>query len=253
MQRFVAATAVALAASAHAAQDKAAGALRVYVTAAEVDPAPGADPESGSSLKLKRESVHQMRRALENHLKQEFGKDRAAWPPERDLELVRLEEAEALAQADYEYRHSDPRAVFDTARSMTESLDGRHTAGKAEHVTLAGSETEADLVVNVAATRTAKSFPTQSRPDRCYVLFTIGPGTQMSAARFAKVPASYRLKRLGLNAWKIAGPRPDAPVVYLESYNGGGKEFGCQAAAASAACAAVDKFIEDNYRVLSAP
>ena len=181
------------------------------------------------------------------------GKDRAAWPPERDLELVRLEEAEALAQADYDYRRSDPRAVFEVARTMTESLDGRHAAGRAEHVILAVSETEADLVVNVTAVRTAKTFPTQSRADRCYALFTVGPGTQMSAARFARVPASYRLKKLGLNAWKIAGPRADAPVIYFESYNGGGKEFGCQTAAASAACAAVDRFVEDNHGLLAAP
>jgi hypothetical protein len=253
MQRVTAAIALALAASAHAGPAKTAGILRVSVTAVDLDASAGAEQETGTSLKLKRESVRQMRLGLEKRLKQEFGKDRASWPPEKQLELVRMEDAEALAQANYDYRRSDPRAAFEIARMMTETLDGRHAAGKAEHVALADAEADADLVVNVAATRSAKTFPTQSRPDRCYVLFTIGPGTQMSAARFTKVPASYRLRKLGLNAWKIAGPRPDAPVIYFESYNGGGKEFGCETAAASAACAAVDKFVEDNYGLLTGP
>ena len=39
---------------------------------------------------------------------------RKAWPAE-EAELYRLEQAEALADADYEYRKADPRAVFDTA------------------------------------------------------------------------------------------------------------------------------------------
>jgi hypothetical protein len=104
--------------------------------------------------------------------------------------------------------------------------------------------------MSVAACRSAKTYPTQSRADRCYVLFTVGPGANLSAAQFAKVPAAYRLGKLGLNAWKIAGPRPEAPIIYFESYNGGGKEFGCEASAASAASAALDRFVEDNYRVL---
>jgi hypothetical protein len=253
MQRIAAAIALGLALSAVASgQERASARLEVYVTVVEVDPGERADTESATSLKLKRESVRQMRRGLEKRLKQEFGKTRASWPPEKEAELVRLEDAEALAQADYDYRRTDPRAVFDMAREIAESLDGKRVAGKADHLVLAASEAEADLVVNVAASRTGKTFPTQSRPDRCYVLFTIGPGANMSVARFTRVPASYQLKKLGLNAWKIAGPRNDAPVIYFEAYNGGGKEFGCQTGAASAAGAAVDKFVEDNYSVLSA-
>jgi hypothetical protein len=44
---------------------------------------------------------------------------------------------------------------------------------------------------------------------------------------------------------------PESPVFHFESYNGGGNEFGCRSAAAGAASAAVDKFIQDNYRVLT--
>jgi hypothetical protein len=193
-----------------------------------------------------------MRKALQNRLQQDYGKDRSAWPPEKQAELVKLEDAEALAQADFDYRRSDRRGVLEVAKEMMAAFESRRTSGRPERTRLAATESEADLVVNVAAARTGKTFPTQSRPDRCYVLFTIGPGTTMSASRFAQVPSTYVLKKLGLNAWKVAGPRPDAPAVYVEAYNGGGQEFGCQAGAAAAACAAVDRFVEDNYQVLTA-
>lgn len=48
-------------------------------------------------------------------------------------------------------------------------------------------------------------------------------------------------------AWKISSPRPEKPVFVFEGYNGGGSEFGCHGAAANAASAVIDKFIEDNY------
>ena len=74
----------------------------------------------------------------------------------------------------------------------------------------------------------------------------------MDPKQFAKVPADYRIKKFGTRAWRIAGPTSDQPVFHFESYNGGGKEFGCRSAAANAASAAVDKFIQDNYRLLTA-
>jgi hypothetical protein len=247
----VAALGVAILAA--AAEDRPAGALTVYVTVADPDPAPPiADVDPSTALKLKRESVRMMRRALQKRLEQEVGKNRASWPPEKQAELLKMEDAEALAEADYEYRRSDPHSVFEVASALTEALQTRHVPGHADHARLADREADADLIVTVAATRTGKTYPTQSRPDRCYVLFTVGPGTTISAARFAQVPSSYQLKKLGLNAWKIAGPRPDAPVVYLEAYNGGGREFGCASGAAAAAAAAVDRFAEDNYAVLAA-
>jgi hypothetical protein len=92
-------------------------------------------------------------------------------------------------------------------------------------------------VVEVAACRAAKSFPTQSKPDRCYVLFTLGAGGHMDPKQFSKVPANYPIKKFGPRAWRIAGPTLDRPVFYFESYNGGGKEFGCPDAAAHAASA----------------
>ena len=78
-------------------------------------------------------------------------------------------------------------------------------------------------MVEVAACRAAKSFPTQSKPDRCYVLFTLGAGGRMDPKQFSKVPADYRIKKFGTRAWRIAGPTRDRPVFHFESYNGGGQ------------------------------
>jgi hypothetical protein len=221
--------------------------LRVYVTAGRP-----ADAEDGTDApKAKKERAHEARLALERRLKETYGKKRASWPPAAEGALGSLEEAEALADATYEYRRADPRGLSDSAREISDAFAGHRLAGRRERVEVAASATEADLVVEVTARRSGKTMPTQVKPDRCYMLFTVAPGARMDPERFTKVPADYRLRKLGLYAWTIAGPRTGRPVFYFESYNGGGKEFGCQGAAASAASAAVDKFIEDNYRFLT--
>jgi hypothetical protein len=222
----------------------------VFVKAAEVQRMPMLD--DWDALKLRRDQARQTRRVLENELREVYGNARKAWPAEREGELYRLEQAEALADADYEYRKSDPRAAFDTAHEIAEAFQERHDADRPGPIVLTTTADEADLVVEVAACRVAKSFPTQSKPDRCYVLFTLGAGGHMDPKQFSKVPAGYPIKKFGTRAWRIAGPTSDRPVFHFESYNGGGKEFGCPSAAAHAASAAVDKFIQDNYRLLTA-
>jgi len=226
--------------------------LRVYVTAAQVDAPRQADEATRNALKAKRDRTREARQALEKRLRGQFGKKREAWPADKGDELYQLEEAAALADADYEYRKIDPRGLADSAREVADSFEGKGSAGRKERVALVSSAAEADLVVEVEARRDGKTMPTQVRPDRCFVLFTVGAGGHMDPKQLTMVPADYRIKKLGLYAWKIANPKADDPVFYFESFNGGGNEFGCQGAAASAVSAAVDKFIEDNYQVLTA-
>jgi hypothetical protein len=219
--------------------------LRVFVTTARTR----ITDESAEALKARKDRAHEARRELERQSRDRYGKRRDDWPMEARNAMAVAEDAEALADSAYEYRKGDPRAVTDSARDIAASFEGR--AGGRERVEVASSATEADLVVEVAAQRSSKSRPTQVKPDRCYVLFTVAPGARMDPDRFRKVPADYRIRKLGVNAAKIAGPQEGRPVFYFESYNGGGKEFGCQGAAASAASAAVDRFIQDNYRILA--
>ena len=250
MKRIAVAIVLGLVAAAARGEDTAHAPFRVFVKTAEIEL--GSIRDDWDALKLRREEARQRRRALENELRELYGSGRKAWPAERKDDLFRLVQAEALADAEYEYRKADPRAAYDTAREIAESFQERHEASPPGGVVLTSSAADADIVVEVAACRTAKSFPTQSKPDRCYVLFTVGAGGHLDPNQFSKVPADYRIKKFGTRAWRIAGPTLERPVFHFESYNGGGKEFGCPGAAAHAASAAVDKFIQDNYGLLTA-
>jgi hypothetical protein len=253
MNKIAAAIALGSAVSALFGDQAVSNAFRVYVTVA-APAAPtveAAEADRSASLKVKRDQARQLRRVVENELKERFGGSRANWPADRSAELYTLEQAEALADADYEYRKSDPRAAFEAAMDIADSFQDKEAAGRPARVTLVSSASGADLVVAVAASRSGKTFPTQRGPDRCYILFTLGAGGLMDGKQFAAVPADYRISKFGTRAWRVAGPLPQKPVFYFEAYNGGGNEFGCRSAAANAASAAVDKFIEDNGRVLS--
>ena len=225
--------------------------LHVYVGAAKVEARPDVDEATKNALKAKRDQAREARRTLEKQLKDQLGKKRESWPPEKEDELYRAEEAEALADADYEYRKIDPKGLSDAVENLVGAFQGKGMAGKKDWVALVPSAAEADLVVEVAARRAGKTLPTQLKADRCFLLFTVGRGEKLEAARFAKVPADYRAKKFGLYAWKIASPRPDRPVFYFESYNGGGNEFGCHGQAANQATVLVNKFVEDNYAALT--
>jgi hypothetical protein len=235
--------------------DPAPKSLAVYVVGTSAE-AKDPDDATRKALKEKRQAATDARKALEKQLKDQLGKKRETWPPQKDDELYTLEEAEALARADYEYRKIDPKQVTDGVNDIRKSFEGKGTAGRKERVTLAGTEKDADLVLEVLARRAEKVLPTDFKASLCYVFFSIGPGGKMPAKQFAKVPASYRIRKgFGWGIYKIAGPSPSAPVFKFESNNqmtsGAWGSFGCQGSAANAASAAVDKFIEDNYAVLT--
>jgi hypothetical protein len=226
--------------------------LKVYVTSAQVEERKTVDDATRDALKAKREEAREARKAAEKQMKDQYGKKRETWPPEKDEELYALEEAEAMAEADYEYRKVDLKGLSDSVKDVTESIEGKGMAGRKDRLVLVRSAEEADLVLEVANRRTGKTLPTQLRPDRCFVLFNVAPGGKLDTAHFARVPATYRPKKFGMWVWKIASPRADRPAFTFESYNGGSNEFGCQGAAANAAAGALDKFVEDNYERLTA-
>jgi hypothetical protein len=244
-----------LAAAPAFAADSAPKSLAVYVVGTSAE-AKDPDDATKKALKEKRQAATDARKVLEKTLKDQLGKKRDAWPQDKDDELYALEEAEALARADYEYRKIDPKQVTDAVNDIRKSFEGKGTAGRKERVTLAGTEQDADLVLEVLARRAEKVLPTDFKPNLCFVFFSIGPGAKMSGKQFAKVPASYRIRKgFGWGIYKIAGPNTSAPVFKFESNNqmtsGAWGSFGCHGSAANAASAAVDKFIEDNYAVLT--
>jgi hypothetical protein len=239
-----------------AAGDESKTVMSVFVAAAQVEARKDVDEATKAALKAKRDAAKEARKARQKQLKEQFGKKRETWPPEKDDELYALEEAEALARADYEYRKIDPKAIKDGVDDIVKSIQGKGVAGRKERVSLASSAADADLVLEVLARRAEKTLPTDIKPEWCYVYFSIEPGGRMDPERFAKVPHEYRIRKgFGWGIYKIAGPSADAPGFRFESNNlmtsGAWGSFGCYGSAANAASAAVDKFIEDNYEVLS--
>jgi hypothetical protein len=134
-------------------------ALRVFVTAARVEARREVDDATKKALKAKRDEAREARKGLEKQLKDELGKKRESWPPAKDEELYLLEEAEALAEADYEYRKIDPKGIADSVEDLTESIQGKGVAGRKERIILAPSAADADLVVEVLARRSGKTLP----------------------------------------------------------------------------------------------
>jgi hypothetical protein len=233
------------------------GSLSVFVTSAPVEARKDVPAAVKAELKAKRDAAKEARKALEKQLKDQYGKKRESWPPEKDDELYALEEAEALARANYEYRKIDPKGINDSVADIVKSVQGKGTAGRKERVTLATSAADADLVLEVWARRAEKTLPTQFKPDWCFVLFSLKAGGKLDPAAFGKVPADYRIRKgFGWGIYRIAGPTEESPMFRFESNNlmttGSWGEFGCYGSAANAASAAVDKFIEDNQALLSA-
>jgi hypothetical protein len=225
--------------------------MSVFFTTANVEARKDVDSATKNALKQKRDEARKAREAFEKQLKQEFGKKRESWPPEKDDELYRLEEAAALANADYEYRKIDPKEVSDAVEDVARAAEGKGVfSGKKKCIMPAGSAEEAELVVAVVSRRSQKQFGAVV-PSDCWLLFTLGPGGKLGAERFAKVPATYRARGAFLNAWKVAGPTPEKPVFTFESYNGGGTPVSCHGTAANSATKLVEKFIEDNYATLT--
>jgi hypothetical protein len=240
--------AVGLAAALPAAETPA---MSVFITAARIEPRKEVDDATKNALKKKRDEANKARKTLEKQIKEQFGKKRESWPPEKDEELYRLEEAEAMAAADYEYRKIDPKAIGDAVEDLTRAAEGKGMqAGKKDRIRLAASAADADLLVEVLARRSQKQLGAVV-PSDCWVLFSIGPGGKTDPTQFAKIPASYRARKFMLMAWKIAGPTAERPVFTFEGWNGGDTPFGCHGAAANSASGLIDKFIEDNHATLT--
>ena len=57
------------------------------------------------------------------------------------------------------------------------------------------------------------------RDDLFWISFVVKPGPKLPAERFAAVPRTYRLRRMGYQAWRLAIPRPDHPEWRFEAHS----------------------------------
>jgi hypothetical protein len=226
--------------------------MSVFITARRGAGRPEVDDATKNALRKNRDDAAKARQALEKQIKAQFGKKREQWPPAKDEALYKLEQAAAMANADFEYRKIDPKEISDAVEDLRRAAQGKGVqAGKKDRITIATSAAAADLVLEVAGRRAKKQFGAVV-PSDCWVLFSIGSGGKVDAARFRKVPPTYRPKKFMMTAWKIASPSPEKPVFTFEAWNGGGTPVGCHGAAANSAAGLIDKFIEDNHATLKA-
>jgi hypothetical protein len=220
--------------------------LKVAVTAATPEARKDVDPALKKELEAKMEATSKARKELEKQLKSQYGKKDEAWPKDKQDAFFEAQEAEALAEADYEYRRINPEALADTAQDIRNSLSGKGAfQTRKDNVVLVESPAEADIVIEVVARRSAKTIPTQLRADLYYISFLIKPGGKMAADRFAAVSRDYRFRRFGQSAWRLQAPRPDAPVWRFDAL---GQQRWSNAAGTAALL--VNDFIAKNYGVL---
>ena len=221
----------------------------VFVTAAQVTERKQIDDATKTELKARRDTAREARKSLEKQLKDEHGKKRETWPGEAEDRLAAAEEKEAVAGAAFEYVKVETKALKDAVKDIEEEFrDGLVKEGA---VALASSAAAADVVLQVEGRRGEKTLPTYFKPDRCYVLFSLGPGGRPGAAqRFARVPPEWRAKKV--RAYKIESPKRGSPKFLFEAQNGAGAELGCFSSAADAAMRTVGRLIEDNRAALSA-
>ena len=156
-----------------------------------------------------------------------------------------VEEAEALANADWAYRQTKPSGLSDSANDIKKSLNGDGLAGKKENVTVVPTREDAQLIVEVNGRRSANTGG-GFRDNEYWVSFVIKAGPRLAADRFNAVPPTYKFRRFGYNAWRLAIPRPEKPEWRFEAY--GDLRW---STAANVASLVIEDFVAKNYDALT--
>jgi hypothetical protein len=86
---------------------------------------------------------------LEKGLKAQHGSKRKNWPEEAELQMLQAEEAIFLELSEWDYRHTKPESLSNSVEDIKDSLVGKGMASKREHVVLAPSREDAQLVVEI--------------------------------------------------------------------------------------------------------
>jgi hypothetical protein len=224
--------------------------MAVFVTAAEVTDVVKIDKETEKQLLAAIKATRGTRKELEKTLKAQHGKKQEAWPPEARDRFDEAEETVALAEADYAYRKVKQEGLVDTAEDIRKSIVGDGVAGKKEWMRLVTSPDDAEVIVEVNGRRSGSSGSQPGlmvlRDDQFWISVLVKPGPKLPTERFSAVPRTYRFRRVGYQAWRLAVPRPDSPVWRFEAF--GMQRWG---AAANVASVLIEDFIGKNYDALA--
>jgi hypothetical protein len=225
--------------------------MAILVTAAEVTDVAKIDKDTEKRLLSAIKAAHATRKDLEKALKAQHGKKQESWPAEARDRYDDAEEAVALAEADYAYRKVKQEGLVDTAEDIRKSIVGDGVAGKKEWMRLVTSRDDAEVIVEVNGRRSGSSGAQGGlmalRDDQYWISVLVKPGPKLPAERFGAVPRTYRFRRVGYQAWRLAVPRPESPVWRFEAF--GMQRWG---AAANVVSVLIEDFIGKHYDMMAA-
>jgi hypothetical protein len=190
-----------------AAGQTAGNSMTVFVAA--VDAAPPAKPTEAdrqqASAAIK--AAQTARKDLEKALKAQFGNKRDQWPAEARERYAEAEETEVRLNTDWLYRSGESVPLPRNVSDLKDSLQGIGLAKKKENVVVVATREEAQLVVEVAARRTAGIADDDPMNDQFWVSVLIKRGPRLSETQFAAVPRTYRFPQV----IRLAAPSDTAP------------------------------------------
>jgi hypothetical protein len=184
---------------------------------------------------------------LEKNLKAQHGSKRKNWPEDAELQLLQAEEAIFLEISEWDYRHTKPASLTDTVGDVKDALAGKGIAFKREHVVVASSREEAQLVVEVDGRRSDRKWSLNPADDDFYVRVRISRGPKLSEAQFAAVPAMYRFRIAGQDIMRLGVANASTPYWRFESH-----AMVTWRAAGSGVANLLDDFINRNYDAMMA-
>jgi hypothetical protein len=184
---------------------------------------------------------------MEKGLKAQHGSKRKNWPEDAELQMLQAEEAIFLEMSEWDYRHTKPESLSDSVQDVKDALVGKGIAAKREHIALASSREDAQLVVEIDGRRSDRKWTLNPADDDFYVRVRISRGPKLPEAQFAAVPPMYRYRTAGVDIMRLGIAGPSTPYWRFESHGMMSWHM-----AGSGVANLVDDFINRNYDAMMA-
>jgi hypothetical protein len=184
---------------------------------------------------------------LEKSLKAQYGSKRKNWPDDAELRMLQAEEAVFLELSEWDYRHTKPESLTDSVADVKDAFVGKGIAMKREHIVVASSREEAQLLVEIDGRRSDRKWNLNPADDDYYVRVRISRGPKLSEAQFAAVPPMYRYRVGGQDIMRLGIAGPSAPYWRFESH-----AMVTWRAAGAGVANLLDDFINQNYEPMMA-
>ena len=177
----------------------------VLVTQLETQPLPPLKPEvHEAAIKQTRAEMF----AVAEQLRKQHGDKTSAWPPDVWKLFYVAEDAHTLAVARRDTKRPKRASASQIPRRISSAVPAANKA-----MTMVTSAEDASLVVQIIGRRRASaSGPTDNR---YFIRFRLGPGAQLTAARFLELTQGYKWDNLWTKV--IAHPKDGSGYFELEA------------------------------------